>query len=87
MAKQRGLKRWKRKTRGLFQELMAGEILADSTHQKYAALPPAELEKRLSRILGSFRRALSMIGWEQKTMKRWLKPAPNQTRRTRENEL
>ena len=78
MAKLRGRRRWLRPTRGLWEEVMAAEILADSLHQRLMNSP---YERDLSKLLGHIRRALAILGHEQKTLKRWIKPAPNQLAR------
>lgn len=78
MAKLRGRKRWKRFD--VWCELMALEVKLDSLHQK-ATLNDGSLnlsEKEISWLLGAVRSIQSRVGQEQKTLKRWLKPAPNQ---------
>ena len=73
-----GGRTWQRNTRTMFSELMRGEILADSIQQKLLreTLTPEELKIKISKILGIFRRCLAKEGWEQKTLSRWVTPAP-----------
>ena len=76
LAKIRGKKRWNT-NKDIWYNLMATEILLDSLHQKYRN-KDQELEKKLSRALGFVRSCLAQLGHQQKTLKRWIKPAPNQ---------
>ena len=71
MAKLRGVQRWRHRD-DLWTELMAAEILLDSLHQKTC-------DSQIGKALGCVRSALAKLGWRQKTLKRWIKPAPNQT--------
>jgi hypothetical protein len=77
MAKLHGKKRWNDKPLGLFGEAMALEIKLDSAHQRIQKGKPIS-EAQISRMLGHARTILALIGHEQKTLKRWTKPAPNQ---------
>jgi len=70
MAKIRGSQKWQHRD-DLWAELMAAEILLDSLHQKTR-------DRQLGKALGHVRSALAKLGWRQKTLKRWIKPAPNQ---------
>ena len=77
MAKIRGVKRWRRMD--VFTELMALEIKLDSLHQKALRCGKVELvEKDVSWMLGAVRSILGRVGQTQKTLKRWIRPAPNQ---------
>ena len=77
MAKIRGVKRWRRTD--VFIELMALEIKLDSLHQKALRYGKVELtEKDVSWMLGAVRSILGKVGQPQKTLKRWIRPAPNQ---------
>jgi hypothetical protein len=79
MAKLRGLKRWEH-TNDLWAECMALEIELDRTHQKI--LQGKQItEKEVSKMLGRIRSILAFLGHRQKTLKRWIKPAPNQYKR------
>ena len=70
MAKVRGLQKWRH--RCVYSELLALEIEIDSLSQK--GYP-------VNKQLGRVRSILARIGQPQKTLKRWVKPAPNQTRK------
>lgn len=67
MAKLRGRQKWSHVD--IWSELMALERELDSLSQK--GIP-------VSKQLGRVRSIQSKIGHEQKTLKRWTKPAPNQ---------
>jgi len=73
MAKLRGKQKYK--NRDLFSNLMAAEILLDSLLQKDPD------NRKLSRALGYVRSCLRQVGYEQKTLKRWINPAPNQLKK------
>lgn len=76
MAKLHGKKRWKHNN-DLWIECMALEIELDRTHQKI--LQGKQItEKEVSKMLGRIRSILAILGYHQKTLKRWIKPAPNQ---------
>ncbi len=94
MAKLRGKRKW-RHSRDLDRELKACEIKLDGLHQKItadlkkyvfdgeSALPYDVYQKRLhavAKALGHIRSAIALLGHEQKTLKRWTKPAPNQAK-------
>ena len=68
MAKLRGKQKWKH-SGDIWNELMALEIELDSLQQK--GYP-------VGKQLGRVRSIQAKIGHEQKTLKRWIKPAPNQ---------
>lgn len=71
MAKLRGVQKWQHKD--VYSELFALEIELDSMSQK--GIP-------VNRQLGRVRSILLQVGQQQKTLKRWTKPAPNQKVRT-----
>jgi hypothetical protein len=75
-AKLRGKKRWNHQG-DVWTEAMALEIQLDSAHQKIRRGEQLS-EKEVSRMLGRIRSILSVLGYHQKTLKRWTKPAPNQ---------
>jgi len=77
MAKLRGEQRWKHQD--VYTELMSLEIKLDSLHQK--ALKNGKVtisEEMISKMLGKVRSIQTFVGHEQKTLKRWTRPAPNQ---------
>jgi len=76
MAKLRGKQRWKH-SGDVWSELMALEIELDSAHQRIRHGKQIS-EREVSRMLGRVRRVLAVLGHHQKTLKRWVKPAPNQ---------
>jgi hypothetical protein len=67
MTKLRGKQIWNHKD--VYSELLALEIELDSLSQKGCPV---------SKQLGRVRSILLRVGQEQKTLKRWTKPAPNQ---------
>lgn len=67
MAKLRGTRKWRHKD--IWSELMALEIELDSLHQK--GYP-------VGKQLGRVRSIQHKGGHVQKTLKRWVAPAPNQ---------
>lgn len=78
MAKLRGQQRWKH--RDVFTELMTLEIKLDSLHQKTLGTNGVVTvsEEEISKMLGHVRSIQAYVGHEQKTLKRWSHPAPNQ---------
>lgn len=77
MAKLRGEQRWKH--RDVYTELMTLEIKLDSLHQKTLTRGSITLsEEEVSKMLGKVRSIQAFVGHEQKTLKRWSHPAPNQ---------
>ena len=88
MVKLHGARRWRKSDyrTSIFDEVMALEIRLDGLHQKSnlshtKAITVSEIE--LSKMLGMARSALALIKSRQKTLKRFIKPAPNQKDRTR----
>jgi len=79
MAKLRGKQRWKH-SGDVWSELMALEIELDSAHQRIRHGKQIS-EREVSRMLGRVRSVLAVLGHHQKTLKRWVKPAPNQVER------
>ncbi|MGQ4915646.1 MAG: hypothetical protein ACP6IU_13030 [Candidatus Asgardarchaeia archaeon] len=78
MAKLRGKKRFKR-YKDPYLTLMSAEIKLDSLHQK-SKFDPAlrKYEEDIAFCLGAIRSVMAKFGHKQKTLKRWIKPAPNQ---------
>lgn len=75
-AKLRGKRRWKH-VDDLWGKVMALEIMLDSAHQRIRAGQQLT-EKEVSKMLGKVRSILAALGHEQKTLARWIHPAPNQ---------
>jgi hypothetical protein len=67
LAKVRGVRKWHHKS--VYSELLALEVELDRLVQK--GYP-------VNKQLGRVRSILAQVGQPQKTLKRWVKPAPNQ---------
>jgi hypothetical protein len=83
MVKLHGKRRWRKSGHrsGVFDEVMALEIMLDSLHQKalkHSISYLSDYEIELSKMLGMARSALAHLKSGQRTLKRYIRPAPNQ---------